>query len=309
MPAPRKPLTVLQEQKSYVVRFRHPVSQKVLRWKLGRFPLDAQIAESKVNALNRVFLNEAQWLNPGLPADLKEMWIGAKAGVRILPSGEGVAVDGVKVAATETNIAAYLAIIEGLQNELAAERAEKLKFKRQTEHLMGGKVREGPSPTLQQALEKWTKLYVGRDRDHTRIVLNDLRRFVAKFGADREIDSLDGMERDIDAWVRGLTIVTGKRKGEPLSAGRRQQMRVHILRFMKDNGVRLEAAQIHRPSRADVRTDRGGFRWLSKPQAEALAGKLSEPWAICSACKSGWACVLTRLSRCTAVISRLTFRV
>jgi integrase len=278
MPAPRKPLTLELEGNFYVVRFRHPTSQKVVRWKMGKYPLETEAAESRFRALNRVFLNEAEWLEPNLPHDLKEMWKGAKAGVRFVGKEKQLQVDGQPVESTVINTGKLYAIIENLTTDLAAARAEASKFRRLYEGSIGRKSREGASPTLQQALDNWTANYVGRDPDHTRIVTNDLKRFVAHFKPDTEIDSLDGKERDVDTWLRGLKIQDGIRKGQSLSAGRRFQIRTHVLAFMRDSGTPLKAEAIHRPSKDDVRADRGEIRWLEKGQAQKLAAELPAPW-------------------------------
>jgi len=42
--------------------------------------------------------------------------------------------------------------------------------------------------------------------------------------------------------------------------------------------VELHRKSIHRPSKKDVRNDRGNIRWLSKKMATDVAEKLADPW-------------------------------
>ena len=150
---------------------------------------------------------------------------------------------------------------------------------------MGQKIHrdDASSVSIGYALEKWVKSYQGRDGDHTTIVRNDLRRFVTVFGNAHKVSaelakpeyatdskkfdtwleavkkadttllgSLEGRERDIEAWLRGLIAAHGKRKGQPISAGRRGAMRKHIIRFMTDSGVTVDRKEISNPKKRSI---------------------------------------------------------
>lgn len=280
MPKPRKALRLRQEEKSLVVRMRHPLSQKVLRIWLGKYPDDGKTAQAKLDTLNRVFLDPAQWHDPqGLSEELSKVWRDASLGVQV--KGGKVTVDGATVNPTPGQMAAMAAAIETLQRQLAESNQQTHKYKKLYEASAGRKARIGPSPTLRQALDTWKLAFQGRDSEHTKIVGYDLERFVDKFGEDTEVDSLDGCEKQIDDWLRSLTIKAKKDDVEPprrISAGRRAQIRLAVLRFLEDSGLKIARKSVAAPGKKEVRKDRGAVRWLEADQATELLKHLEQPW-------------------------------
>jgi hypothetical protein len=147
MPAIRKPLRKRFEDRSWVVRFRHPLSQKVVRVSLGH---DQREADGKLLELNRVFMDSAQWAKPReLSKDLFDAWNGGKSGVRV--SKNGVAVNGQEIKTSDATTAGLMSVIEELTSDLAASRAEATKYRKQLEQVLGRKVRVGPVPTLRES--------------------------------------------------------------------------------------------------------------------------------------------------------------
>jgi len=55
MPAVRKALTIDTEGLQYVVRFKHPLSKKIVRWVMGQRP-DEREAQTRLDKLNAVLL-------------------------------------------------------------------------------------------------------------------------------------------------------------------------------------------------------------------------------------------------------------
>jgi len=281
MPALRVPITKKYESLLWVCRFKHPLSKKTIRVALGP---DQKTADGKLLQLNRAFMDQTQWANPTCltSKDVRDAWNGAKAGVRV--TKRGLEVDGISIDTNDTEAgSAYESIIAQLANELAETRAEATKYRRQLEAVLGSKIRSGPCPTLCEALVEFKKNYLGRDNIHARNVFNDLGRFVARFDDKTTLDEMEGKEKSIDGWLRGLTkTITLAAKGgdeprkieKPISAGRRQQIRMHILKFLSDAGANINRKLIERPGRGDVRADRGPIRWLDKKEAEALAKAL-----------------------------------
>lgn len=273
MPAIRKALQKKFEDRLWVVRFRHPLSQKVMRISLGP---DQHIADGKLTLLNRVFLDSTKWAAPDLPKDLLDAWNGAKAGVRVNP--HGIVVDGVAIPVSAGSTAAMMSVIERLTGELAQARAEATSYRKQLESVLGRKVRVGPAPILREALDLYKTRYLGRDADHTKTVIYDLERFVKDFGASTAIDDIEGKEKKIEGWLSGLSITrrdaAGNEITRPISSGRRLQIRGNVLKFLNDNGAHIVRKEIARPKRKDIRSERGGIRWLEKKEAEALAAAL-----------------------------------
>ena len=276
MSRPRLPLALRIERKSFVAYFVHPLFKRTVRLNLGR---DHPLAQRYLEALNAIFLDPDQWQHPPpeTPAPVLEAWRGKHYGV-ILEGGR-VTVDGEPLAAKPGTLARLAAENEFLKRENAALRAETRKLRKGLEQWMGRRVRSGPCPTLEQALERWLSHYLGRDPDHTAIVRGDLTRFVAHFGPGTSVDQLEGQEREIDGWLRGLTVKQGPRRGQPIGAGRRLQLRRHVLRFLTDSGLSLERKAIAAPGRREVRRDRAPIHWLTREQAAEVARALPPYWA------------------------------
>lgn len=253
----RKPLRMRQDKKGkmWAVYFRHPLRGKPIRLPLG---LAQGAAKTALDWLNKIFLDKENWRERpvNVPMDVWELWLG---GERTIPPPENDAdAEAVKWQLRAEHFESeYNKLFERFQAQA-----------KELEHWKGKKVRTGPCPTLQKALEVWIENYKGRDADWTRIVENDLKRFIAEFTPDLEVDEMSGREKDIDTWLRGLDI----------GAGRRQQMRRIVLRFLDDSGVSIDKRAVASVGKQEVRKDRGQIRWLERVQAEAVAKALPAPW-------------------------------
>lgn len=254
----RKPLQMRQDSNGqmWAAYFRHPLRGKPVRIPLG---LAQSAAQTALDWLNKIFLDKAAWRErpASVPLEMWKLWTGDDRAVA--PPDESESVD----------------LAHRLQGQADFWKTEYYKLfekyvaqTKELEHWKGRKVRTGPCPSLQSALASWIKAYKGRDSDWTKIVTNDLKRFVAEFKPVLEVDELAGRERDIDAWLRSLSI----------GAGRRQQMRRIIIRFLDDSGVALDKDAIAKVGKDDVRKDRGAIRWLERKQADAMAKSLPSPW-------------------------------
>jgi len=300
MGRPRKPLSWKPEGRSFVTYFLHPVlhntepvkkrkavckaerrtgkRKKPMRIVLGQ---DPGTADRALSFLNEIFLHPEYWQAPPehIPQELREAWLGStpreevgwdpKKPEIVTYSDEQLPV----TKETVLRLAADLLTTRG-ERDRALEKIRALQ--KEIAHWRGRKLRTNePQAALQKAMEAWLKGYTGRDSDHMKIVGYDLKRFVRDFaGRFPFMDSLDGRERDIDAWLRGLKT----HQGAAIKASRRQQIRRHVLRFLLDSGVALERKAVAPVTRLELRRDRGQIRWLTKEQAEALADKLAQPW-------------------------------
>jgi len=277
----RKPIKMRQEKrgKVWVAYFRHPVRMRTERIALG----DSQEpAQKRLEWLNRNFLNPEYWEqpHPNTPEEIRKAWLGPTGSVKI----KKVIPDQGEIASLKMDVAFY-------KEEWGKAITRIRRLEKELEHWRGKKIRTGPCPTLGDACRLWLANYKGRDGDHTKIIGYDLWRFVDHFdppkpgeehGGDRmEVDELAGRERDIDAWLRGLTV---KQKKEdktpprPIGAGRRAQIRRAVLRFLEDSGVSVARKAVTSVKKKEVRADRGRIRWLERDQAELVAEKLPSPW-------------------------------
>lgn len=277
----RKPLTMAREKNGnvYVTYFWHPVEKKI--W---RIPLDPApgIAGKMLEHLNAIFLNPENWLSPPAetPPALRRAWLGPKCLVKMKagempPEEEAVESE---VFRLKMEVDFWKAECERLQTELRTANKELEKHRKK-------KFAPGPSKTLEDAATEWKKNFVGKDSDHTKIVGYDLDRFVTHFKPGTVLDQMEGREKEIDVWLRGLMTKARKasegkpeRPARPISAGRRAQIRRHVLRFLEDSGVMLERKAVKTVKRKEIRAGRGSIRWLERSQAEKVAEYLAQPW-------------------------------
>jgi integrase len=277
----RKPITPVMEGQLWVARVRHPVLNRIVRFSLG----DGNQMQGNLDALNEIFLNEHNWYNPPkkTPEFILKQWrseVVKLKGPEVSKGSKKVKGDAAELARIVSERDAYklkvdelLAVIHGLKKEV--------------EHWRGKKLHRGPRPTLKDACDKWFESWKGRrDGDHVKNVKYDLDKFVANFGAKGEsIDSVEGRESDIDAWLKGLKVPVEKDekgnivKWRPVSASRLRHVRLYVVKMLTENGVILNRKQIVRVSKDEIRKERGRIRWLTKPQAELLTRKLTAPWA------------------------------
>jgi integrase len=258
------------EGSSFVVRFLHPVQRRIVRLNLGP---DQDAAQTTRTKLNRLFLDPGAWQVK--PADMDEttwaLWLGEEDEIAPVPKLSIRTAGGKWQTLLESKQAARILALEkevrGLQRELKTYRRKKYPG---TE-----------SPTLEAAKTQWLADYKGRDKGHVATIKSDLTRFVKEFNPTTKVDAMEGQERNIDIWLRGLvdTRKGSPTKGTKLSPGRRQSMRRHILRFLEDAGASMDRKAVPTPGTKEIRAARGRIRWLERSQAEALAAQLPPYWA------------------------------
>lgn len=239
----------------FFVRFRHPLfAQKIVRIVLGA---DSVRAEARLNWLNLIFMSPANWEHPPetVPPDVVSLWFMSDQKQPVKRADMGSA---------------------ELQAEVEFWRSEARRLQdvvhekdRQIAHLLGGKVRQGPSPLLEDAAKIWIGKYKNRDNEHMRNVRCEITRFVNHVGGKTEADAFFGKEKRIADYLAQLCI----------SPGRRNQIRSMLLRFLEDSGVVLDRTKVLAANRKAVRAARGPIRWLEREQAEALAELLPEYWS------------------------------
>jgi site-specific recombinase XerD len=282
MPAKRKPLLKQNRGKFWSTLFRHPLTKRVVRVNLGTLSQHDE-AEARLHALNAVFTDPTRWHQPNFPEgceDLAAVWNEDLRGAAV--RGKTVRSGGHQVdAPTRGIVAAHLATIDALREENMLLKAEARKYRKLYESTSGRKARVGASPSLRRALDDWKSAYQGKDPDHTKIVGYDLERFIDHFGANTLVDDLDGAEGKINTWLNGLQV--SRRQGEkeisrPISAGRRAQIRRHVLRFLEDSGLQMNRKTVRTVSRKEIRRDRGAIRWLTRDQVVSIASLLQRPW-------------------------------
>lgn len=244
--------------KSYSAYIRHPIFKQTRRIRLGA---NAAIAEQNLKFLNAIFTNPAAWENPPEGNDdIRNQWFGIENLV-------------------ETSTAEFPTIGEQilqashdreLRDENTRLKSENRTLRKQLERERGKKLRQGPSPSLQTAVDAWVKKLHG-DSDYARNTATDARKFVNQFGPETLVDDMEGRESDIAAWIGGLK--TANRIA--LSAGRRRQIRLVALKFLEDSGALMSRKSVKPPTRKEVRRDRGAIRWLDADQCKAVSEKMT----------------------------------
>ncbi|GMV81386.1 MAG: hypothetical protein AMXMBFR7_25700 [Planctomycetota bacterium] len=260
---------MLLEGAQYVVRFKHPLTKRTVRAVLGERD-EGAAAGRNLEWLNRIFMDPALW--SAVPDDAGEVVRDAWGQPGAAVSGKGaVRAPGQRRAGNPAREARLLAELEALKLENAQLRAKVQDLTKIAEHWKGAKVRSGPSPTLQDAFREWKEHFRSGSPAHRKNVCNDLALFVKAFRPLALVDDLVGREREIHAWLHDLKV----------SAGRRQQLRGYILRFLDDSHVKLDRGLLPSAKIIELRAARGGIRWLTKTQAAAVAQHLPEYFADC----------------------------
>jgi len=187
-----------------------------------------------------------------------------------------------------------MAAVATLQKRLDTALQERNEWKRRAIASEGLLTRQGKQAnkaraeidglTLADALEKWKKTLTG-DVDYVRNQQGDAGMFVRKFGEKTLLTDVADQAKDVDLWIRSITkpaskkdIEAGNKACKPIGASRRQEIRRVVLRFLRESGAEMDAKAIKRPSKKDVRNDRGAIRWLTRDQAQAVAGKIADPY-------------------------------
>lgn len=281
----RKEITLnqcVEESGQYFVRVRHPVRKKTVCFSLG----GAGQVVSSLAALNAVFLDKDKWHDPprdALPARMQAQWLGPDNALKTAGIAVPAAIsDRVESAGRPQDVVVQNQDTLTLQLEVARLRRESdgrlhkcEQQGRELEALRGKKYRKGTFPALQEAKAAFMASYTGRDPSHTENVSWDLERFVQKFGKHTKVDDLEGREGEINAWLRSLT----KANGVPIGPSRRMVIRVYVLKLLKENGARLDASRIERPTKKEIKAKRGAIRYLTSAQAEKVKAALPEYYA------------------------------
>jgi integrase len=271
----RKALKLRQEPngKAYSVYFWHPLWKRTERIRLGK---TAATAETNLRFLNAIFLHPDKWEHPpeDTPIDILRQWQGIEEGVEL--TAEDLTPGKAAIAAADA---------QHWKMEFERVRAENRKLRKMLERERGKKLRDGPSPTLRKALDSWLSGFKGKDPNHIKNVKWDLERFVKHFKPDTLVDDIENRETELQTWLAGLEtkeLKDGKgnviRPAKPISAGRRQQIRRHVLRFLEDAGAMMNRKGVATPKKSDIRRDRGAIRWLEKDQMDAVAAALADDW-------------------------------
>jgi hypothetical protein len=253
------------EGKQFVVRFFHPVLRRGVRLVVGKTTGDA---DTCMAWLNSICVCPDYWLRPpvSVPPEIVRLWRGGVAeSVPLKPSVQQ---------------SLWQARAEFWQGLAETQRRRAEDAERKLEAVLKHKIRRGPSPTMLAAAQSWIAAYKGRDPDHMQTVRWEVLRFARDMGESSEVDTLYGAEQRIEAWLRGLsTRERAHAPARPLSAGRRNQIRSIVLRFLEDSGVALERRRVHAARANELRQARGPVRWLSREQAAAMAEALPHYWS------------------------------
>jgi integrase len=276
----RQAITPILEGKLWVARVRHPVLNRIVRFSLG----DGNQMQVNLDALNEIFLNEQNWFNPPktTPEFIFKQWRPEVVKLK----GQDVSKGKTKISGGAVELARVIAERDAYKLKVDELLGVISGLKKEIEHWRGKKLHKGPRPTLQNAYVRWFDAWKGRrDSDHVKNVQYDLDKFVEKFGPNESIDSLEGREAEIDAWLKNLKVPIEKDdhgkmvKWRPISASRLRHIRMYVIKMLTESGVILNRKQIVRVSKAEIRKGRGRIRWLTRAQAETLAKKLTAPWS------------------------------
>lgn len=260
----RQALGMKREGSLWVVRFKHPLSKRTVRCSLGNSDAHAGAALGKLNTL---FLNEEHWNNPpeGTPQCVLDAW---GAGVSV--DGSGTVRRGDKKQAVDSAENAVLrAELDAANAEITRLEASVRQWQKTAEHWKGRRIRKGACPTLAEAKAAWLALFKGKDSKHTETVAGNLKAFVDRFKPETLIDDMAGREREIAAWLAGLTV----------SPSRRQQIRIYALKLLEESGCTVDRNLVPSVGLDKIREARQPIRWLEKGQAEAVARALPPYWA------------------------------
>jgi integrase len=162
-------------------------------------------------------------------------------------------------------------------------------LEREVQSLRGKKYRRSAAPTLRDTVDKWLATWKAEKRDrnpeYVKTVTWDLERFTRQFGEKTTIDKLDGAEDRINTWLNSLQVPVERDedgkvlKSKPISPSRLRQVRIYLLKMLTESGCELNRKRVLRPSNKELKESRGGIRWLTKEQAQAMMKLLPAPFA------------------------------
>ena len=285
----RQPLKLTKYGQFWVTKYRRKNDGAVIRLKLA--PLSQYDAAREVLDLVNAY-NMHEELSDKLPLGLRAQLTGER--LRQYTSGGETFPESAIPSDLECHVreaigdAVYSALEDSLTQPLLRlldDRDRHIKeLEREIGVWRGRKLRKGPAPTLKQAVSRFVENYKGRDRGHEKNVRSDLDRFVADWGPDRKIDFFEGKEKELDAWLRDLkNTQKGKdgkllRPDQPLGASRKRNIRMYVLKLLRENEVDVNAKAVCPIGEKDLQRERGGIRWLEEEIAKKLADALPERW-------------------------------
>lgn len=271
---------------------RHPVRKRVVCFSLG--PASALNVPSKeasdgLEVLNKTYLDETLWLDPPeeMPTHLRDQWLGPDGVIKL--HGTRARRGKVEIPANSEQVA----ILQAENDALTRDRHQLLQkielLEREVAALRGKKYRRGASPSLRDAVDKWLATWKAEKRErnpeYVKTVTWDLERFVRQFGESTTLDKLDGAEDRINTWLNSLQVPVERDedgkvlKSKPISPSRLRQVRIYLLKMLTESGCELNRKRVLRPSNKELKESRGGIRWLTKEQAQALLKVLPGPFA------------------------------
>lgn len=305
----RRLVKMVHEHQSFAARFWHPLKGQTVRIALGGDPGDAKTALDKLNEIlqnddlwdvppsgtpdcvlvawgggkPRTVIAPDATPQIMLPASHPDA---APIDAPALPAAEVQRIVDEDSSYDESDEADRAEVVVSpeelrLRQKLRERDAEIRRLREIIKNRDGRYPRRGPAPTLAKAKDDFLEAHKNWDKDYAIMVRLDLSRFVAHFDERTSIDEMQEREQDIEAWLRSLTVnhmkkdpATGKlvpteRHGKPISGGRRNSIRRHVLRFLAANGVILDRAKVHRADSEKPKMIR-----LQREQAEAVAAAL-----------------------------------
>jgi integrase len=271
----RRPIKGHTEGRQNVCRFRHPLTNRIVRFDLGP---DHQWRKN-LDSLNECFLNPALWRNPQstMPNLIRDQWLGR---------ADRPAIQGKHVRKGDKDIATDAKAVFQLQldNNALRRRVDELLDRnalliKKVEFLEGRKFNEGHcSLTLLAAKEKFMATFTGRSNDTTTAVQGVLDRFCDHFQPQSLVSKLEGQEMEINAWLRGLKRICKGSVAKPISGARLNFVRVYILKMLTAAGLVLNKKQIDLANKKRLRRERGPIRFTSRDEAGKIAAGLKGMW-------------------------------
>jgi len=290
MPRVRKPVTPTLKGNVFLARVEHPVTRKTICWSFG----DATEVKTNVDAFNRIFLNRDLWQNPPPPPEtpdkIYQQWMGHGNTVTI--AGNSL-MRGKKALPTGSDeIARLTTEVDALKTQLQSALDKIGKQERELETWRGKKISKVPSPTLEQARQRFMKAYrtgalskkAGKipDTDAIKNIEWDLERFCKHFGETTPADFIEGAEGTFSDWLHSLK----NAKGETLSASRRMQLRVYVLMMLEYAGAKPNRKTVIRPDTSETRVLNDTTKdinsiinYLTQQEARKIIEELPATWA------------------------------
>ena len=138
------------------------------------------------------------------------------------------------------------------------------------EELRPEKYRKNATKTLSEAAALVMATLEGKHYGHRKHVEQDIGRFVKRFGQHTRCGDMQGQESEISAWIASIK----KRDGAQLGPNARQYFRIYILKLLRSGGAKIDASQIQRITKKELKAKRGDIRYLTPEQAQQILERL-----------------------------------